>query len=140
MFALRASSAALASSRARQVHARPEKEFSTRKAEGVPKEAASACIRALMALHRVTRLHPTDRASGRAHDNALGRDVGSRTMHSGEHRAVRHAGRGEDHIAGRQVMQCVFSTEVRDPKTPGATSLFLVAKDKPRLDLPADAS
>src|SRR5207244_8105889 len=101
---------------------------------------ASACMRALMARLRMPRLHPPYSSGFGPHDDALGRDMRTRPVHACQHRAVGHAGRRKDHIAGGEIVQGIFAIEIGDAQTPRALSLLVVAKYQAGLDLSTDTT
>src|SRR5690242_11848433 len=85
--------------------------------------------------------NPTDGAGAGAHDYAFG---GHRpappALDAFEQRPVGNAGRGEDAVALREVVQLVDAIEVLDAPFAGTRLLGVVAEQQFAVELPADAA
>ena len=57
-----------------------------------------------------------------------------------QERAVGHAGRREQHVAGRQIVHIVDPVGIGDVHAAGAVALFMGVEDQLALHLPADAA
>ena len=84
---------------------------------------------------------PPDGAGAGAHDDAFGFDAAAlATLDALEQRPVGDAGRGENAVAARQVLEAVDAVQILDAPAVGPGALVVVAEQQAPLDLPADAA
>src|SRR5919204_2923894 len=113
-----------------EAHATAEAAAADRPGHSVPEQPD---LLAALAREEVDPVHEPDPVAAGAHDEGMGPGTVGQEAHAAEQVAVRDAGRGDDHLAGREVLDREHSLDVLHPALPRL--LDLAARGRPELGL-----